>query len=185
MTKPLHIVGINGSLRKNSFNKQLLDLASAQLPEGVAYTFADYSDLPLFNEDLENPTPESVLRFKQQIELADGLIFTAPNYNNSIPGVLKNAIDWASRGGNSFNGKVAAIVGTTPSLTGTITAQEDLRAILNFVNVTVVGQPRVLVSAVHTKLDEAGKLKLDQGGQEILEKLVKRFVELTGALKQG
>lgn len=185
MSKNLHIVGINGSLRTGSFNKQLLDLAASGLPEGTTYTFADYSDLPLFSQDLENPAPDSVLRFKKTVEAADGLIITAPNYNNSIPGVLKNAIDWLSRGGNSLDGKVAAVVGATPSLTGTIVAQEHLRSILNFVNVTVVGQPRVLVSAVHTKLDEAGKLKLDPTGQEILEKLIQRFVQMTTALKQG
>lgn len=182
----LHFVGISGSLRRQSYNKMLLDLAASLLPAHATYTFADMSDLPLYNQDLESPVPDAVRQFKETVAAADAVIISTPMYNNSIPGVLKNAIDWLSRppGDNSLAGKVAAIVSATTGMTGGLTAQEHLRSILAQLNVLVVPQPRVFVGAVHTKIDNTGQLALDQTGEEFLTNLIHRLVELTVALKR-
>lgn len=185
-TPALHFVGICGSLRRQSYNKMLLDLTASLLPAHATYTFADMSDLPLYNQDLETPVPEAVRQFKESVAAADAVIISTPMYNNSIPGVLKNAIDWLSRppGDNSLAGKVAAIVSATTGMTGGLTAQEHLRSVLAQLNVIVVPQPRVFVGAVHTKVDDTGQLALDAAGQEFLTKLVNRLAELSAALKQ-
>ncbi|WP_162297947.1 NADPH-dependent FMN reductase [Halalkalibacillus sediminis] len=181
MSRKLKVVGISGSLREDSFNRKLLELAASKLPEEVEYEYADYSDVPLFNQDTENPMPKSVMDFKATVDSADILLFSTPQYNGSIPGVLKNGIDWLTRpyGENSLSGKVAGVIGATPGGTGTINAQDHLREILSFINVLVPPHPRVFVSEVHNKVDEQGDLQLGDQIETSLINQLEKLVELT------
>ena len=178
----MKVLGISGSLRKDSYNTKLLKLVGASLPEGVTFELANYRGVPLFNQELEKDVPASVLAFKRQIESADVIVFATPNYNGSIPGVLKNAIDWASRPAldmkNSFNGKVGMVIGGTPGMSGTLTAQLHLREIMANLNVLFVSQPRVLVSGINQMIDENGALVLDERNDELLKTLIEKTLTL-------
>jgi chromate reductase len=142
-----NILGIPGSLRRDSLNRSLLRAAANQLPEDTELTIADISDLPLYNWDVEQESgfPDSVVRFRSQVAAADGLLIATPEYNNSMPGALKNAIDWASRGPESpLDGKPAAIMGAAGRL-GSVRAQMHLRTVLMHNDLKVVQSPEVLV----------------------------------------
>ncbi len=144
-----------GSLQKNSFNKKLAKNLEQLAPSGMEFDYIDLN-LPLFNQDLEAEFPVEAQKVKDQIEAADGVLFVTPEYNRSIPGVLKNAIDWGSRpwGTNSFNGKPVGIVGASPSPIGTAVAQSDLRHIGGFLNVKLMGQPELYLVNAYDKFDE-------------------------------
>ena len=160
MTK---IAVIVGSLRRDSINKKLAHALAKLAKPGTEFTFAKIDDLPLFSQDLEPNPPAAVTRLKGEIEAADGVLIVTPEYNRSIPGALKNAIDWASRpyGKNSFAGKPTAAIGTAMGSLGTAAAQQHLRAILAYLNVVLMGQPegyivfkQGLVDDSHTVTDE-------------------------------
>lgn len=141
------ILGIPGSLRRGSLNRSLLRAAADLLPDETELEIADISDLPLYNwdDEQEHGFPDSVLRFRDQIAAADGLLIATPEYNNSMPGVLKNAIDWASRGPDSpINEKPAALMGAAGRL-GSVRAQMHLRTVLMHNDLKVVQRPEVLV----------------------------------------
>src|SRR4030065_1292181 len=129
MNKPVNILGFAGSLRKNSYNKALLRAAMELLPTDAKLEIFDLEGIPPFNQDFETQMPEKVKEFKAKIKEADGTLIATPEYNYSIPGVLKNAIDWASRphGDNAFDGKPVAIMGASVGMLGTDRAQYDLR----------------------------------------------------------
>lgn len=141
MTK---IAVLVGSLSEGSINKKLAKGVEALLPEGVEFVYADI-DLPLFNYELESDFPKKPQALKDLIEGADGVLFVTPEYNRSFSGVLKNAIDWASRpyGTNSFSGKPAAIIGASASPLGTTQAQFALRNVAVHLNTKLIGQPEV------------------------------------------
>ena len=143
------ILGIPGSLRRSSLNRSLLDAAAEVMPDNGKLELADLSDIPLYNWDVEQELgfPEPVQRFRQQIAEADGLLFATPEYNYSMPGALKNALDWASRGGGEapINRKPAAIMGAAGRL-GSVRAQMHLRTVLMHNDLRVVQQPEVLVA---------------------------------------
>ena len=144
----INILGIPGSLRRDSLNRSLLRAAGDLLPEGMSLEVADISDLPLYNWDDEQESGfrPSVQRFRDQVAAADGLLIATPEYNNSMPGALKNAIDWASRGPESpLNGKPAAIMGAAGRL-GSVRAQMHLRTVLMHNDLKVVQRPEVLVT---------------------------------------
>lgn len=149
-----------GSLQKKSLNRMLAKNLEAAAPVGVEFSYVDISTLPLFNQDLEAEFPASAQAMKDIVEAADGVLFATPEYNRSIPGVLKNAIDWASRpwGSNSFAGKPAGIVGATVSPVGTAVAQADLRHILVYLNVKLLGQPEVYFATASQSFNEAGEV---------------------------
>ena len=152
------IAVIVGSIRRDSFNRQLAE-ALARLAEPKAqFVFSKIDDVPLFNQDMEPTPPASVTRLKGEIEAADGVLIVTPEYNRSIPGVLKNAIDWASRpyGKNSFNGKPTAAIGTTMGAVGTVAAQQHLRSILAYLNVVLMGQPEGYIVFKKDMLDAQG-----------------------------
>jgi chromate reductase, NAD(P)H dehydrogenase (quinone) len=130
------ILGFVGSLREGSYNRKLMNIAADALPDGASLEVAEIGGLPLFNEDLEKDMPAAVAELKQRIETADAIVFATPEYNYSVPGVLKNAIDWASRpyGKNSFDGKPAAIMGASIGMIGTARAQYHLRQMFVFLN---------------------------------------------------
>lgn len=148
-----------GSLQEKSFNKLLARNLEKLAPEGVTFDYVDLN-LPLFNQDLEASFPSEAQAIKDIVEAADGVLFVTPEYNRSIPGVLKNAIDWASRpwGANSFAGKPTGIVGASPSPVGTAVAQSDLRHIGGFLNVKLMGQPELYLADAHLHFDEEGSV---------------------------
>lgn len=183
----MKIVGIVGSLRKDSYNRKLLHLVNDYLGDEVELVDLDYTDVPVFNEDIEFPTPESVVRIRQAVKEADGVFFFVPEYNQGISGALKNVIDWLSRP-VSFETmekvlvrKPASMMGATLGVGGTITAQENLRSYLSFMNVSVMAQPRVTISTVHTKTDENGNLNLDPVTLGFVQQTATAFVEFVKA----
>lgn len=137
------IAVIVGSIRRESINRQLAQALAKLAKPKAEYTILKIDDLPLFSQDLEPNPPEAVIRLKREIEASDGVLIVTPEYNRSIPGVLKNAIDWASRpyGKNSFAGKPAAAIGTSQGAVGTAAAQQHLRSIMTYLNTKFMGQP--------------------------------------------
>ncbi|WEV47287.1 NAD(P)H-dependent oxidoreductase [Bifidobacterium sp. ESL0690] len=146
-----------GSLRKDSYNKSLAKNVERLSPEGVEFDYIDM-DLPLYNQDLDGDMPSKAIEMKQKVEAADGVLFVTPEYNRSFSGVIKNAIDWASRpwGQSSFTGKPAAIIGASMGALGATQAQHDLRNVALFFDMKLMGQPEVYFNAA-TGLDENGK----------------------------
>ena len=154
------IVVIVGSLRAASINKKYAQQLEALVPEGVVFDYANLN-MPLFNEELEAHFPTEAQALKDQLADADGVLFVTPEYNRSFPGVLKNAIDWASRpwGTNSFDGKPVAIVGVSGSL-ATTQAQQQLRNVLVYLNTKLLGQPEMYINKT-TTFTESGELTDD------------------------
>jgi chromate reductase len=153
-----------GSLRENSSNRMLAESMEKLAPEGMVFEYIDIR-LPLYSEDIENAgVPEEVQKRKSAVEAADGVLFMTPEYNRSVPGVLKNAIDWISRpyGQTSFASKPVGIVGSSTGPTGTAVAQADLRRIMLFQNAKVLGQPEVYVANAGEVFDETGTLKSER-----------------------
>jgi chromate reductase, NAD(P)H dehydrogenase (quinone) len=161
--KSISVLGICGSLRKGSFNMAALNTAIELKPAGMQVTVADISQIPLYNEDVyAQGFPPPVETLRQQIKAADALLFACPEYNYSMTGVLKNAIDWASRPPDQpFAGKPCAILGAAAGLAGSARAQSDLRRSMVFLDLHPLSQPEVLIFQAHTKFDANGKLTDD------------------------
>ncbi|MBB5206580.1 NADPH-dependent FMN reductase [Chiayiivirga flava] len=152
-----------GSLRRESFNRRLA-LALARLaPEQLEFDLLELGDLPLYNQDDDADQAASVKRLKAQIAAADGLLFVTPEYNRSIPGVLKNAIDHASRpyGKSAFPGKPAGVIGVSIGAIGTALAQQHLRNVLAYLDVPTLGQPEAFVQAKDGLFDDDGNIGAD------------------------
>lgn len=143
----IKIAVLVGSLRKDSFNRRLALAVEKLAPAGVTFSHVQIGDLPLYTQDFDDNYPAEATRLKADIEAADALLFVTPEYNRSIPGVLKNALDIASRpwGTNSFAGKPGAVIGTSIGSAGTALAQQHLRNILAYLDVAVLAQPEVFV----------------------------------------
>jgi chromate reductase len=159
--RELTILGFAGSLRRASYNRSLLRAAQEEAPAGMRIEIFDLLDIPLYNEDVEaEGDPEGVARFKQAIRAADGLLITTPEYNHGVPGVTKNAIDWASRPPRQapLDGKPVAILGASPGITGTARGQSQLRQAFEFTNSYCMPQPEILVYQAHQKFDAEGRL---------------------------
>jgi len=173
------ILGIAGSLRKASFNRMALNAAQGLVPVGATLEILDLPDLPGFNQDNEKSPPAAVTDMKAKIRAADAILLVTPEYNYSIPGVLKNAIDWASRpyGDSAWKGKPAAVMGASVGALGTARAQYDLRKCFVFLDMPVVNQPEVMISAAGSKFDEAGNLT-DATAKELIGKLLASLCEL-------
>lgn len=180
----ISILGFAGSLRKGSFNKALLRAAAELLPENASLEIYDLEGIPLFNQDLEGQPLPKVKEFKAKIRAADAILIATPEYNYSIPGVLKNAIDCASRpyGDNAFAGKPAAIMGASPGMLGTARAQYHLRQSFVFLDVHTLNHPEVMVPYAHDKIDAEGRLT-DPKAKELIAELIKSLVELALKLK--
>jgi chromate reductase, NAD(P)H dehydrogenase (quinone) len=161
--RPISVLGICGSLRKGSFNRAALNTAIELKPAGMSVTVADISQIPLYDEDVRAqgfPAPVETLR--QQIEAADALIFACPEYNYSMSGVLKNAIDWASRPPDQpFAGKPIAILGAAAGIAGSARAQLHLRHSCVFLDMHPLNKPEVLIFQAQNKFDDNGKLTDD------------------------
>jgi chromate reductase len=179
------ICAISGSLRKNSFNTAALRAAQELAPEGVTIEIAEIGDLPLYNEDLriDGSFPEPAARLRRQIKEADAILFASPEYNYSVTGALKNAIDWASRAPSQpFDGKVYAILGAANGLFGTARGQPHLRTILVGLNAYGVNQPQVHISGASQKFDAQGKFT-DQPGRDLIRQLLEALVKLANRMK--
>lgn len=178
------ILGIAGSLRAASFNKAALRAAGQLLPSGVRLIEADISELPLYNEDLRaNGFPPAVERFRQQILEADAILFATPEYNYSIPGVLKNAIDWASRPPEQpFAGKPAAIMGASPGAIGTARAQYHLRQVGVFLDLKFINKPEVMIGTAMERFDAQGNLT-HEPTREFIGKMLVELRDWTLALR--
>lgn len=184
MEKPIRILGIAGSLRKASFNRGALRAAVELVPEGAMIEIFELDGIPGFNQDQEQNPPEKVAEFKRKIREADAILFVTPEYNYSVPGVLKNAIDWASRpyGDSAWNGKPAAIMGASIGAIATARAQYHLRQMMVFLNMFPVNQPEVMIGNCSDKFDELGKLT-DEKTREYIHKLLENLVEWTQRLE--
>ena len=160
---PINVLGICGSLRKASLNGALLRCAQRVAHETIRFSTADISDIPLYNqENLEDGFPPSVERLREQIAQADALVFVTPEYNYSIPGLLKNAIDWASRGADQpFAHKPAAIMGASAGRFATARAQYHLRQVLVFLNVHTLNHPEIMIATAQNLMGPDGELRDD------------------------
>jgi chromate reductase len=173
MSKPLSIVGISGSLRKESYNTGLLKAAQEFAPKDVTIEILEIGNLPLFNQELEKNLPAEVQALKAKVEAADAVLFAVPEYNYSMTGVLKNAIDWLSRpyGKNSLDGKPAAIMSASVGNGAGAKAQYHLRQSFVFLNVHAVNRPEVMVPIAQDKFDAEGKIKDDHTREKVKELL--------------
>lgn len=162
----LNVLGISGSLRSGSYHSALLRAAAGLMPEGVALSTLDYADVPLYNGDLGDP--DAVLAARAAIAGADALLIAAPEYNHSVPGVLKNLLDWGSRppGRSALGGKVAAVVSGSPGAIGGARGQQALKVVLLAAGVQVYAGPEVCVSHIDKKLD--GDRLTDAGTEAFL-----------------
>jgi chromate reductase len=175
---PVRIAGISGSLRRASYNTALLNAAASLAPDGVFIERVDISAIPLYNDDVreESGFPAAVQQLRESVRSADGVLIATPEYNYSIPGVLKNAIDWASRAPDQpFNDKPVAIMGASPGLFGTARGQYHLRQVFVFLNAHVMTRPELMVSSVSTKFDQDGNVT-DDRTRESLRAHVAAFV---------
>jgi chromate reductase, NAD(P)H dehydrogenase (quinone) len=162
------LLGICGSLRKASLNRALLAAVRDALPAGASMTLYDSIELPIFNSDLEDPA--GVVRLKAAIAEADGLVFSVPEYNHSIPGGLKNALDWVSRppADSPLRGKPIGMVGAASGMSGTIRAQAHLRQMMLYSDSPCLGQPEVLIPRAKERFDADGRLT-DESTRVLLE----------------
>lgn len=173
-----------GSLRENSHNKHLAKSLEALAPEGVAFDYVDVN-LPLFNQDLESDYPTAAQKVKDTVEAADGVLFVTPEYNRSVPGVLKNAIDWVSRpwGKNSFIGKPSGIVGASIGQVGTAVAQADLRHILAYLGTKHLSQPEVYVANMSSESFDENGVITDERWRVNLQAYIEKFAAWVDAEK--
>ena len=184
MDKKVRILGFAGSLRKQSYNKAILAAAVEMVSENTTLEVFDLEGIPPFNQDLERQPPDRVKEFKSRIRAADAILIATPEYNYSIPGVLKNAIDWASRpyGDNAFDGKPVAVMGASVGTLGTARAQYDLRRSFVFLNMFPLNQPEVMVPVVQDKVDDNGKLT-DEKTRKKIKELLQNLVAWTQRMK--
>jgi chromate reductase, NAD(P)H dehydrogenase (quinone) len=184
MDKRISILGFAGSLRKGSYNRSLLSAALEMVPNEATLEIFDLDGIPPFNQDLENQPPEKVKEFKAKIRAADAILMATPEYNYSIPGVLKNAIDWGSRpyGHNAFDGKPVGVMGASIGMLGTARAQYHLRQSFVFLNMHPLNQPEVMVPFANEKIDQNGKVT-DEKTKKKIGELLESLVAWTEKLK--
>ena len=186
MADPITILAIAGSLRRDSYNKSALRAAQGLCPEGARLEIYDIAGLPLFNQDEErNPTPK-VTDFKQKIRAADAILISTAEYNYGLPGVLKNAIDYASRpyGDNAWNGKPIAIMSAALGVAGGIRAQYQLRQCFVFLNLEAVVQPEVAIGNAPQRFDDKGNLT-DETSKKMIAQLLQNLVYKARLMRQA
>ncbi len=170
------IAVVVGSLRRDSFNRQLAKALARLAPKEFSLKELEIGDLPLYNQDDDAHQAEQVLRLKREVAAAHGLLFVTPEYNRSVPGVLKNAIDHASRpyGKNAWAGKPAGVIGVSVGAIGTALAQQHLRNILAYLDVPTMGQPEAFLQAKDGLFDGDGNIGADS--REFVQGWVDRYV---------
>ena len=182
----MNVIGISGSLRKGSFNTAALRAAQGLAPEGMTIERAEIGDLPLYNDDVRAAGfPPPAERLRAQLAAADAVLLVTPEYNYSISGVLKNAIDWASRPPSQpFEAKPVAIMGASPGLFGSARAQYHLRQMLIFLNAMPVNRPEVMIGQAQNKFDADGNLT-DEPTREFIRKLLVALRDWTERLQRS
>jgi chromate reductase, NAD(P)H dehydrogenase (quinone) len=185
MNKPIRILGIAGSLRKGSYNQGALRAATGLVPDGASLEIFELDGIPGFNQDEEQDPPEKVADLKRKIREADAILFVTPEYNYSVSGVLKNAIDWASRpyGDNAWDGKPAAIMGASIGGIATARAQYHLRQMMVFLNMFPINQPEVMIGNAAEKFDEQANLT-DETTKQFIRKLLENLVAWTNRINE-
>ncbi len=184
MSDMIKILGISGSLRKGSFNTLALRTAQSLAPEGASIQIFDIAGIPIYNQDEETNPPQKVTELKKAIREADAILIATPEYNYSIPGPLKNAIDWASRpyGDSAWNGKPVALMSASVGIFGGARAQYHLRQSFVFLNMFAVTQPEVAIPTAQNKFDANGNLT-DDMSKKLITQLLQALVDLTLRLK--
>jgi chromate reductase len=185
MKRTIQILGFVGSLRKGSYNKALMRAALELLPEDAALEVFNLEGIPPFNQDLENQPPQAVKEFKAKIRKADALLIASPEYNYSVPGVLKNAIDWASRphADNAFEGKPVAIMSASIGRLGGARAQYHLRQSFIYLNMHPLNRPEVMMPFAQEHVDENGNLA-DETTRQLIRQLLDALVKWTRKLEE-
>jgi chromate reductase, NAD(P)H dehydrogenase (quinone) len=185
MAESLTILGIAGSLRQHSYNKGALRTAQKLCPEGARLELYDLAGLPIFNQDEERNPNAKLADFKQRIRAADAIVISTAEYNYGMPGVLKNAIDCASRpyGDNAWDGKPVAIMSAAMSMGGGVRAQYQLRQCFVFLNMDAVVQPEVAIGNATQRFDEQGNLT-DETSKKLIAQLLQKLVHKARLAKQ-
>ena len=185
MSRPVQILGIAGSLRRESYNRAALRTATELVPEGATIETFELDGIPGFNQDEEQNPPAKVTELKKRIREAEAILIVTPEYNYSVPGVLKNAIDWASRpySDSAWNGKPAAIMGASIGTIGTARAQYHLRQMIVFLNMFPVNQPEVIIGNAAERFDAEGNLT-DNVTKEFIRQLLQNLVDWTRRIGQ-
>jgi chromate reductase, NAD(P)H dehydrogenase (quinone) len=180
----VRILGIPGSLRQASFNRFALRAAQSLLPSGASLDIFELEGIPPYNQDHEKQPPANVVEMKARVRAADAILFSTPEYNFSMPGVLKNAIDWASRpyGDSAWQGKPVAVMGASVGMLGSARAQYHLRQCFIFLNMYAVNQPEVLIANAAQRFNEKGELT-DETSREQVRKLLVELVAWTTRLR--
>lgn len=174
------VLAFSGSLRKESITTKLVKAFGKQAPEEIDFRIADISKLPVYNQDDELPEPDFLLNLKSQLKPAHGVLLVTPEYNRSIPPVLKNALDWVSRpqvppGTGPWAGKATAVVGVSPYSLGAVNAVFHLRQVLTFLNMPVMQQPEFYLTFAGEKFSEQGELT-DQNTKEHIDKFWSAYI---------
>jgi chromate reductase, NAD(P)H dehydrogenase (quinone) len=184
MNNQIQILGIAGSLRRQSYNRSALRAAQQLVPEGATLEIFELDGIPGFNQDEEQNPPDKVVALKTRVRAADALLFVTPEYNYSVPGVLKNAIDWASRpsGESAWEGKPAAIMGASIGNIATARAQYHLRQTMVFLNMFPLNRPEVMIGNAADRFDENGNLT-DETTKDYIRKLLQNLVEWTRRIR--
>lgn len=180
MSSPLTILGIAGSIRKQSFNRAALRAAQQLAPSDARIEIFEIDGIPGFNQDEEENPPEKVAKLKERIRAADAILIVTPEYNYSVPGVLKNAIDWASRpyGDSAWEGKPVAVMGASIGSLGTGRAQYHLRQSFVFLDMYPLNRPEVMIANAASRFDEQGNLT-DKDTRDRIRQLLEALVEWT------
>ncbi len=178
MADSITILGIAGSLRKDSYNKSALRAAQGLCPQGAKIEIFDIAGIPPFNQDEEARPPQKVADLKARIRGADAVLLSTPEYNYGMPGVLKNVIDWASRpyGDSAWNGKPVAIMSAAMGVAGGIRAQYQLRQAFVFLNMDAVVQPEVAIASAHQRFDAQGNLT-DETSRKMIAQLLQNLAD--------
>jgi chromate reductase len=179
----MNVLGISGSLRKGSYNSMALRAAQQLAPAGMTISVADISQVPLFNDDVRVAAlPAAVAQLKEAVRVADAVLLVSPEYNFSVPGVLKNALDWLSRPPEPpFEGKPVAIMGASPGVLGTARGQYHLRQVLVYMNTFTLNKPEVFINQAAAKFDANGELT-DEATRKIIGEQLVALQALTARL---
>ncbi|OQW31472.1 MAG: NADPH-dependent FMN reductase [Nitrospira sp. SG-bin1] len=186
MGEIIKILGVAGSLRKESYNRFVLRAAIKLAPREAQLDTFELDDIPPFNQDHEREPPHAVRAFKTAVRTADAILIVTPEYNYSVPGVLKNAIDWASRpyGDSAWDGKPVGVMGASVGTLGTARAQYHLRQMFVFLNMFPLNQPEVMIAQAEDKFDNEGNLKDPNTTQRIRE-LLEALIGWTKSLQKA
>ncbi len=186
INKTVNILGIAGSLRRDSYNRATLRAAQLLVPDDARLEIFELDGIPGFNQDDEQHPPAKVIELKARVRALDAILFVTPEYNYSIPGLLKNAIDWASRpyGDNAWNGKPVAVLGASVGMLGTARAQYHLRQVFVFLNMYPLNQPEVMIANATERFDAAGNL-IDEKAKNLIHQLLQNLIVWTRQLQKG